>query len=81
MLAGGESILIKKCVVCGSEFESNSNRQIYCKQCNKDKRLRQMRHYVWKLRNLGTTPFHEHRHSDFSKEYEDIKREKKRLGL
>ena len=83
---------IRKCALCGKEFERKHNRQIYCsKKCAqegariKDRKTK----LAWFYRNkqkiyqtqLGTRTISQHPNPNPEREAEIIKNEKQRLGL
>jgi len=69
------------CQKCGIRVVRRSNAQKYCKRCAKYVRYYREMMRLRRKRSLGNSSLWEHRHSDFDKEYEAIKREKKRLGI
>ena len=83
---------IKKCPICGEEFERKHNRQIYCsKECSAEAKRRQdTKHklrYFYKNKDriyatqIGTRSIGRHPNPDTEREHQIIKNEKERLGL
>ena len=71
-----------KCRYCGKELIYKFGRPPkYCKDCAEKKKKRQDKHRKYKIRQLGTTPFSEHRKKGFNEEYDEIQKEMKRIKL
>lgn len=71
------------CKRCGCKLDNkyNSKYSEYCKDCKYILMLEQKRLRYWRLKELGTTCFSEHRCNTFSKEQLEIDKEFKKLRL
>lgn len=92
---GVKVIKLNQCKWCGSEFIKEHNRQVYCseycsKEAEKENRRIRDRKYYHKYKNvmneeqkwgLGSGFLGMHREIDTILEYNNIQKEKKRLGL
>lgn len=69
------------CKRCKKRILRKSPRQKYCKKCayeiDKYKKMMRMR----RKRSLGESTLWSHPYSDFEKEIQAIRREKKRIGI
>ena len=83
---------IRKCALCGKEFEKKHNRQIYCSdECRTEAKRRQdtkarLRYWHKNKTRLnktrpGTICISQHRNPDTDKEQKIVQNEKQRLGL
>ena len=69
------------CRICGIRFKRVTNNQKYCNKCAIEVNRKKARIRLRRKRELGTSDFFEHRCKDFDREYEEIQKEKKRIGL